>query len=86
MIRKLALLGLATYAGKKILARSSSARNAVSVGHAPTDLDRGPFRNHSDRADPHFRPNPHGPVPPEDLEGLRPVTVEPARQPFGVAS
>lgn len=86
MIRKLALLGLATYAGKKILARSSPSGKEVSVGHAPIDLDRAPLRNHAGRADPHFRPDPHGPVPPEDLEGLRPVTVEPSRQPFGVAS
>ncbi|MFC0203966.1 hypothetical protein [Novosphingobium soli] len=79
MIRKLVLLGLATFVGKKLLARSASP--SANVGHAPTDLAGDAPRDGSTRADPHFRPDPHGHVPEEDLEGLRPVTFKPAAYP-----
>lgn len=82
MIRKLALLGIAAFAGKKLLDHKAGA----SAGHAPTDLGADLQRDNHARADPHFRPDPHGHVPPEDLEGLRPVTFKPADQPVGYAS
>lgn len=92
MIRKLALLGLAVFAGKKLLARSAAAASAPvsGVGHSPTDLERNAIRDDSRdgnlRADPHFRPDPHGHIPEEDLEGLRPVTFKPAASPAGYHS
>lgn len=55
-----------------------------SIGHAPTDLSGETHPDGSQRADDHFRPDPHASIPPEDLEGLRPVTVPPARQPVGI--
>lgn len=82
MIRKLALLGLAAYAGKKLLDRNAQP----SVGHPLNDLSREMLRDNTTRADPHFRPDPHGHVPPEDLEGLRPVTFKPAERPMGYVS
>lgn len=84
MIRKLALLGLAAYAGRKLLARS--AAKVDHIGYTPRDLHRDPAQDRNQRADPHFRPDPHGHVPEEDLEGLRPVTFKPTAVPAGYTS
>lgn len=87
MLKKLALVGLAVFAGKRWLERSGgSTGGPAPVGHAAHDLDRDMRGNGSTRADPHFRPDPHGSVPEEDLEGLRPVTFKPAAVPAGYRS
>lgn len=88
MIRKLAAVGLAIYFGNKLLGRSAATagRTATSgPGHAPTDLENGRL-GVGERADEHFRPDPHGHIPPEDLEGLRPVTIKPGLTPAGYTS
>lgn len=84
MIRKLVLLGLAAFAGRKLLARN--AAKGDKVGYTPRDLVRDPARDRNRRADPHFRPDPHGQVPEEDMEGLRPVTFKLAAVPAGYTS
>ena len=46
-----------------------------SPGHAPTDLGGDSHPDGGERADDHFRPDPHAEVSPEDKESLRPVTI-----------
>lgn len=63
---------------------TASQPDTTSIGHAPTDLGGDTHPDGSERADDHFRPDSHATIPPEDREGLRPVTFEPARQPAGI--
>lgn len=81
MIRKLASLGLAAFAGSKLFARN--AAKIEKVGHKPRDLDRDSACDRSRSASPHYRPGPHGHVREDHLDGLRPVS---SRQPLYIVS
>jgi hypothetical protein len=70
--------------GPGAAAALEAAHRTTTVGHVTTDLSGDTHPDGSQRADDHFRPDLHASVPPEDIEGLRPVTVKPAKQPLGV--
>lgn len=76
MLRKLAFLGIAAYAGRKLFQKAQGASDATTgPGHRPTDLSGASHPDGSARADDHFRPDPHASVAAEDKESLRPATI-----------
>ncbi|HWV12842.1 MAG TPA: hypothetical protein VN110_06050 [Sphingobium sp.] len=92
MIRKLAFLAGAGFIAKKLFDRTrpdgqpgsrAAQVSEPSTGHVPADLLG---ENHPDgtvRAEDHYRPDPTAPVPPEDRESLRPVTMPAPHDPPG---
>lgn len=77
MLRKLAFLGLAAFAGKTLWNKhkADQADGRQVPGHRPTDLEGDTHPDGSARADDHFRPDIHAGVAEADREGLRPATV-----------
>lgn len=88
MLRKLAFLGLAAYAGRVLFNRIRNPEAADAgrspdgapaagdgPGHRPTDLSGDVHPDGSSRADDHFRPDVHARVAEDERESLRPVTV-----------
>lgn len=87
MLKTLAFLGIAAFAGRHLLKGRTGAEPAekgTGAGHRPDDLLGSEHPDGSTRADPHYRPDIHAHVDTQDRESLRPVTMKSARGPVGV--